>query len=110
MGSKETNTLTEIKDNLKKSLDAWESFLNLVEITLINDEDWAIAEKVSRPIVEALKKTEQVLELYEEEVCVLCHSHICKNRVDWDCMAKSDTKAIICKECSQLFKNCKGGN
>jgi len=127
MGSKvdNTNVLTEVRDYLKKSLEAWESFLNLTEIMLINDEDWAMAKKVSGPIVESVNKIEQVLELSKKEmdtcerchtqvsdtkICVLCHSHICNSCIDWYCMAKTDTKAIICKECSQLFENCKGSN
>jgi len=44
------------------------------------------------------------------ERCGLCNAWICKNCVDWECMAKTKTEQIVCKECSKLFKNCKGGN
>lgn len=127
MGSKvdNTNVLTEVRDYLKKSLEAWESFLNGIEAALVYDKDWALAEEVSGPIVKSVNKIEQVLELSKKEmntcerchtqvseskVCVLCHLHICNSCIDWHCMAKTDTKAIICKECSQLFENCSGSN
>jgi hypothetical protein len=188
VGSRQNNVkvLTEIKDDLKKSLDAWEGFLNIVEAGLVG-HDWVIAKNVSGPIVKALNKAKQALQTDKEcvepglekvfisvergniniydmtdnvivnviehdnkdtyvaikndqgkiitkpdseyyytepkttcsrcsapltvnKVCVLCHSHICNSCIDWHCMAKSDTKAIICKECSQLFENCKGDN
>ena len=41
-------------------------------------------------------------------LCSICHSAICSNCVDWLCMAKTDTRSIVCKKCSELFKNCEG--
>ena len=44
------------------------------------------------------------------ETCVLCHSWVCHDCVDWKCMVETGTDQIVCKECSKLFENCKGDN
>jgi len=44
------------------------------------------------------------------EKCAMCNSWLCKDCVDWACMSKTNTEDIVCKECSKLFENCKGGN
>jgi len=41
------------------------------------------------------------------EKCELCNSWVCNGCVDWACMSKANTEAIICKKCSQMFGNCK---
>ena len=60
--------LTEIKANLEKSLSAWESFLNLIEVVLIRDEDWVMAEEVSGPVAEALNRAKQALQIDKEYI------------------------------------------
>lgn len=40
--------------------------------------------------------------------CSICRGWMCNDCVDWGCMSKTKTRNIICKECSQLFENCKG--
>ena len=116
--------LTEIKDNLKKSLSAWESFLNLVEIILIKDEDWAMAEEVSGPVAEALRKIGQTLQDCKDkepvkkvspgdlstilEVCSVCRLSINSKDVDWKFMKETNTWQVVCKDCAKIFNNHRG--
>jgi hypothetical protein len=41
------------------------------------------------------------------EICSLCCKFVCVNCIDWKCMLETDTDQVVCKECSQLFENCK---
>ena len=139
IGSRQDNTktLSEIEADLKKSLAAWEPLLNVVYDALLKD-DLELVRAIQIPIEKALKMIkradkyrpieETVLcshcsepALVEEcvtgisslgrgETCVLCHSWVCHNCVDWKCMVETGTDQIVCKECSKLFENCKGDN
>jgi len=43
-------------------------------------------------------------------LCSICHSGICRDCVDFDCMNRTNTEDIICIEFSQLFEKCKEGS
>lgn len=120
MGSKEI--LTEIKANLEKSLDAWEGFLDGIEAALVG-EDWTIAEKVSGPIVESVKRIDQALKANgpvkklipgdnsttSSEICSVCRLLLDRKSIDWEFMKETNTWQIICKNCAEILKNYKGG-
>ena len=42
----------------------------------------------------------------DAEKCAICGSWLCKDCVDWVCMSRAGTEAVICKKCSKIYENC----
>lgn len=121
MNAKEIKILTEIKADLKKSLDTWEGFLNIVEPGLVG-HDWVIAENVSGPVARSVKKIDQALQDNDTvkklvspgdpsailEVCSVCRLLLNSKDVDWEFMKETNTWQVVCKDCAKIFDNYKG--
>jgi hypothetical protein len=52
--------LTEIKDDLENTLKAWDSLLNVLEASML-EEDWRLVHAITRPTEESIKKINRIL-------------------------------------------------
>ena len=52
--------LTEIKDDLENTLKAWDSLLNVLEASML-EEDWRLVHAITRSTEKSIKKINRIL-------------------------------------------------
>ena len=52
--------LTEIKDDLENTLKTWDSLLNVLEASML-DEDWKLVHAITRLTEKSIKKIKRIL-------------------------------------------------
>jgi hypothetical protein len=52
--------LTEIKDDLENTLKTWDSLLNVLEASML-EEDWKLVHAITKPTEKSIKRIKRIL-------------------------------------------------